>query len=57
MHLICKQTLIATFTSAELQRHGMDVDRLLADPAVRKFVDRVATKDADFTAAATKKQR
>jgi hypothetical protein len=36
---ICQQTLIANFTNAELQRHGLDVDGLLADPKVRKFVD------------------
>jgi hypothetical protein len=57
MHPICQQTLIANFTNSELQRHGMDVDGLLADPAVRKFVDWVAKKDPDFTATATKKQR
>jgi hypothetical protein len=35
----------------------MDVDALLADPRVRKFVDWVAGKDPDFTASITKKQR
>lgn len=57
MHPICQQTLIATFTNSELQRHGMDVEGLLADPKVRKFVDWVANKDPDFTATLTKKQR
>ena len=57
MHPICQQTLIANFTNSELQRHGMDVEGLLADPAVRKFVDWVANKDPDFTATTTKKQR
>lgn len=57
MHPICQQTLIATFTNSELQRHGHDVDGLLANPAIRKFVDWVANKDPDFTAASTKKQR
>ncbi len=57
MHPICQQTLIANFTNSELQRHGMDVDGLLANPAIRKFVDWVAKKDPDFTAAITKKQR
>ncbi|WP_271301048.1 hypothetical protein [Sphingomonas sp. CV7422] len=57
MHPICQQTLIANFTNSELQRHGMDVDGLLADPAIRKFIDWVAKKDPDFTATATKKQR
>jgi len=57
MHPICQQTLIANFTNAELQRQGMDVDGLLANPAVRKFVDWVANKDPDFTAPQAKKQR
>lgn len=57
MHPICQQTLVASFTNAELQRHGMDVDGLLANPAVRKFVDWVAKKEPDFTASNTKKQR
>ncbi len=39
------------------QLYGMDVEGLLADPGVRKFVDWVANKDADFTATMTKKQR
>jgi hypothetical protein len=50
-------TLIANFTNAELQRHGMDVEALLANPNVRKFVDWVAKKDPDFTATTAKKQR
>lgn len=57
MHPICQQTLIANFTNSELQRHGMDVEGLLANPKVRNFVDWVANKDPDFTAALTKKQR
>lgn len=57
MHPICQQTLTVTFTNSELQRHGMDVDGLLAHPAVRKFVDWVANKDLDFTASISKKQR
>ena len=36
MHPICQQTLIANFTNSELQRHGMDVDGLLAKPATRR---------------------
>ena len=57
MHPICQQTLIANFTNSELQRYGMDVEGLLANPAVRKFVDWVANKDPDFTATTAKKQR
>jgi hypothetical protein len=57
MHPICQQTLIANFTNSELQRHAMDVEALLANPAVRKFVDWVANKDPDFTATTAKKQR
>jgi hypothetical protein len=57
MHSICQQTLIANFTNAELQRHGMDVEGLLANPNIRKFVDWVARKDPDFTATTAKKQR
>ncbi len=57
MHPICQQTLIANFTNSELQRYGMDVEGLQANPAVRKFVDWVANKDPDFTAPRAKKQR
>ena len=57
MHGICQQTLIANFTNSELQRHGTDVDALLAHPAVRKFVDWVANKDPDFTATIARKAR
>src|SRR4051812_34598130 len=57
MHGICQQTLIANFTNSELQHYGTDVDLLLANPKVRKFVDWVATKDPDFTATTAKKQR
>lgn len=57
MHPICQQTLIANFTNSELQRHGTDVDALLAHPDVRKFVDWVANKDPDFTATTAKKRR
>lgn len=57
MHPICQQSLIANFTNSELQRHGMDVEALLANPTVRKFVDWVANKDPDFTATTAKKKR
>ncbi len=57
MHPICQQTLMANFTNSELQRHGLDVEGLLANPNVRKFVDWVAKKDPDFTASTAKKQR
>ena len=57
MHPVCQQTLMANFTNSELQRHGMDVASLLADPAVRKFVDWVANKAPDFTATIVRKQR
>lgn len=57
MHPICQQTLITNFTNSELQRHGMDVEGLLANPNIRKFVDWVAKKDPDFTATTAKKQR
>ena len=57
MHSICQQTLVANFTNSELQRHGMDVESLLANPTVRKFVDWVANKAPDFTATIAKKQR
>jgi hypothetical protein len=54
MHSICQQTLITNFTNSELQRHGMDVEGLLAHPNVRKFVDWVANKAPDFTATIAK---
>lgn len=57
MHPICQQTIVANFTNSELQRHGTDVEALLANPAVRKFVDWVANKDPDFTATTAKKKR
>jgi hypothetical protein len=57
MHPVCQQTLITNFTNSELQRYGMDVEGLLANPVIRKFVDWVANKDPDFTAPLAKKQR
>jgi hypothetical protein len=57
MHAICQQTLTVNFTNSELERYGLDVEGLLANPAVRKFVDWVAKKDPDFTTAIAKKQR
>ena len=57
MHGICQQTLTANFTNSELQRHAMDVDALLLNPNVRKFVDWVANKDPDFTVSFARKQR
>jgi hypothetical protein len=57
MHPVCQQTLIANFTNSELQRHGMDVEAILTNPNVRKFVDWVANKDPDFTATMARKQR
>lgn len=57
MHPICQQALITNFTNSELQRHGMDVDSLLANPAVRKFVDWVSNKAPDFNATTAKKSR
>ncbi len=57
MHPICQQTVITNFTNSELQRHGTNVEGLLDNPNVRKFVDWVAKKDPDFTASITRKQR
>ena len=57
MHPICQQTLTVNFTNSELQRHGMDVEGLLANPAIRMFVDWVANKDPDFSATISKKKR
>lgn len=57
MHPICQQTLTANFTNSELQRHALDVEALLANPNVRKFVDWVAKKEPDFTATTAKKLR
>jgi hypothetical protein len=55
MHSICQQTLTANFTNTELQRNGMDVENLLANPSIRKFVDWVANKAPDFTATIARK--
>ena len=57
MHPICQQTLIANFTTSELQRYETDVKILLANPNGRKFVELVANKAPDFTATTAKKQR
>ena len=57
MHPICQQTLIANFSNAELQRHALDIDAILANPDMRKFVDWVAKKDPDFHASPSKKKR
>ena len=48
---------VPNFTNSEFQRYGMDVAGLLANPAVRKFVDWVANKDPDFTATIARKTR
>ena len=57
MHPVCQQTLVANFTNSELQRYGTDLEIILANPKMRKFVDWVANKDPDFTATTAKKQR
>jgi hypothetical protein len=57
MHPICQQTLIANFSNSELQRHGLDVEAILMNPDMRKFVDWVAKKEPDFHAAPAKKRR
>lgn len=57
MHPICQQTLISNFTNSELQRHALDVEAILTNPNMRKFVDWVAKKDPDFSASPSKKQR
>jgi hypothetical protein len=57
MHPAYQYMLTANFTHSELQRYGMDVEGLVADTGVRKFVDWVANKDPDFTATIIKKQR
>ncbi len=57
MHAICQKALIVNFTNSELQRAGMDVETLVANPDIRKFVDWVANKDPDFTATMSKKKR
>ena len=57
MHPICQNALIAIFTNSEPQRHALDVEAPLANPNVLKFVDWVAKKEPDFTAATAKKQR
>lgn len=57
MHAICQNMLTTTFTNSELQRYGMDVEGLLAEPQVRKFVDWVANKDPEFTSTIAKKKR
>lgn len=57
MHAICQNTLITNFTNSELERHGMNVEGLLADPTVAKFVAWVAKKDPDFNASPAKKGR
>lgn len=57
MHSICQQTLTANFTNSELQRHATDVEAILANPSMRKFVDWVVKKDPDFSASPSKKQR
>lgn len=55
MHPLCQQMLIAKFTNSELQRRGMDVERLLADPSISKFVDWVANKASDLNVTTAKK--
>ena len=47
----------ANFTNSELQRYALDVEAILANPDMRKFVDWVAKKDPDFHASPAKKKR
>ena len=37
MQAICQQTLLASFSNSELQRHGMNAEGLLANPKLGKF--------------------
>lgn len=57
MHPICQRTIITHFTNSQLERFGMDVDGLLADETIAKFVAWVAKKEPDFNAPITKKKR
>ena len=56
MHAICQNALMTNFTNSQLERIGMDVDQLLSDPEIEKFVKWVAKKDPDFHAAPAKKK-
>lgn len=50
VHPICHKAIHANFTNSEMARIGEDRDRIMANPAVAKFVDWVANKDPDFDA-------
>ena len=57
MHAICQNALTTNFSNSQLERIGLDVDQLLAEPVIDKFVKWVAKKDPDFHAAPAKKGR
>lgn len=50
VHPICHKTIHANFTKGELARIGTDRERMLANPAIAKFVAWVANKPSDFNA-------
>jgi len=50
LHPICHRTLHATFSNAELARHGADVESLRAHAAIARFLHWIEGKPADFHA-------
>lgn len=57
LHPICHRTIHASFGNAQLQRLTPQPAALLADPAIRRFVDWVAGKPPDFYARTAGKRR
>ncbi|MFT3966305.1 MAG: HNH endonuclease [Sphingobium sp.] len=57
VHPICHRTLHATFTNAVLARVGPDRGRVIADPAMARFLAWIEDKPPDFHAVTRPRQR
>jgi len=56
VHPICHRTIHATFSNVQLGCMSPDAAPLLADPAIRRFVDWVADKPPDFHARTARRR-
>ncbi|WP_083835229.1 HNH endonuclease [Novosphingobium sp. PP1Y] len=56
VHPICHRTIHATFSNAELARHGHDGEALRSSPAIARFVAWVERKPPDFHAPTAHKR-
>lgn len=50
IHPICHKVLHVNFTNKQLEAIGSDIELLRADPEIKRFLDWVVLKPADFNA-------